>query len=958
MADPIYGIAFLEIRPDLTGFASTLTRETDRESRGIGQRIGSTISDGVLSAASAASAAMAGLFTTSLVKGVGRLTAIENAEASLRGLGHTAEEVEGIMDSALESVLGTAFGLDEAASIAATAVAAGVEPGRDLTRVLSLMGDAAVIARVPLSEMGQIFGQVIANGRAMSQELNRLQDRGIPIIQWLAEEFNVTAAEMRDMVAQGVVDSETYLRAIENNIAGAALAAGDTTQGALQNLGAALGRFGAALADPAFGQAQGIFTGLTEVVDNMTDSVKSGMEDMVSSEGWQTFERFVTDIPQLADVAADKLGELGTALGPLAGGFAALGTGALGALPIIGQFIPRINPLVGVIGGLVAASPELRRSLFDVAEAVVPLVVQLGDNLVPTVVNLVDEALPPLVGILNELVPLLNAIEQPADMAGRGLGFLADVGVGAGKSVAEVGGAFVNLLRLDFAGFANNVEQGSAALQGIADRTQLQVGVEYLTKRLAEGTEVSLAMANAMAFLDRQGELTADSLALLFRTADVDLDKTALGFLREMAESGVFKDGLDDIEQVISSIEAAMAAEEQQRFISGFSEAGAAMRQAADDAGVWGTELFRLEDAMPGLNAETATMSDVLAELQVAADEAGMSVAEFAFSGDDAANALLDMLDPTEHFSANLQLIAADAEHAANILDTALAGTITEVSQAFVDANEDGAVSAQEFLDALIESETARAEFNANLLEIATVAPELAARLSESGAEAAASVAAGFAEDLDLAEQANQVVTQQTPEIAALIDSAVMNATDLLETDPAALALWTAFASSLGVPGLTGEVTSAIDHQLGVAIDDVRWDHLGGQGAIGLVDGMVAYIDRSMAARVRVAVTRAMESGLQIQSPSKLMEGFGVLSAEGFVIGMGNELRSANFGFDDVALRDLRGASVSVGTSGGGGDAPLIGEVNVINPVGEPTEESLQDPGLRAVVSSYLVGRP
>src|SRR5690606_40766586 len=82
-----------------------------------------------------------------------------------------------------------------------------------------------------------------------------------------------------------------------------------------------------------------------------------------------------------------------------------------------------------------------------------------------------------------------------------------------------------------------------------------------------------------------------------------------------MAESGVFKDGLGDIEQVISSIEAEMAAEEQQRFISGFSEAGAAMRQAADDAGVWGTELFRLEDAMPGVNAETATMSEVLAEL-------------------------------------------------------------------------------------------------------------------------------------------------------------------------------------------------------------------------------------------------------------------------------------------------------------------------------------------------------
>src|SRR5690606_29791722 len=376
------------------------------------------------------------------------------------------------------------------------------------------------------------------------------------------------------------------------------------------------------------------------------------------------------------------------------------------------------------------------------------------------------------------------------------------------------------IFRLDFDGFASSVKSGSAALQGMADRAQVQVGVEYLISRLEEGTEVSLAMANAMAFLDRQGELTADTIALLFRTADVDLDETALGFLREMAESGVFKDGLGDIEQVISSIEAEMAAEEQQRFISGFSEAGAAMRQAADDAGVWGTELFRLEDAMPGVNAETVTMSDVLAELQVAADEAGMSVAEFATSGDEAATALLDMLSPTEQFSFNLGLIASDAEHAASIMDATLADAIGSVSQAFVDANEDGTVSAQEFFDALTEAETARAEFNANLLEIATVAPELAARLSEAGAEAAGSVAAGFAEDLDLASEANAVVTQQTPEIAGLIDSAVLNATDLLETDPAALATWTAFASSLGVPGLTDEVVSAIDHQLGVRSEE------------------------------------------------------------------------------------------------------------------------------------------
>src|SRR5690606_28688842 len=114
------------------------------------------------------------------------------------------------------------------------------------------MGDAAVIARVPLSEMGQIFGQVLANGRAMTQELNRLQDRGIPILQWLADEFGTTTVAMRQMVAEGVVDSQTYLRAIENNIAGAALESGETTRGAFANMRAAMSRFGEAMVREIF----------------------------------------------------------------------------------------------------------------------------------------------------------------------------------------------------------------------------------------------------------------------------------------------------------------------------------------------------------------------------------------------------------------------------------------------------------------------------------------------------------------------------------------------------------------------------------------------------------------------------------------------------------------------------------------------------------------------------------
>ena len=42
-----------------------------------------------------------------------------------------------------------------------------------------------------MAEMGSIINKVTANGRAMTENLNQLQDRGIPILQWLAEEYGV-----------------------------------------------------------------------------------------------------------------------------------------------------------------------------------------------------------------------------------------------------------------------------------------------------------------------------------------------------------------------------------------------------------------------------------------------------------------------------------------------------------------------------------------------------------------------------------------------------------------------------------------------------------------------------------------------------------------------------------------------------------------------------------------------
>src|SRR5690606_5656008 len=111
--------------------------------------LGSTLKKTAIGVGVTAGAAL----SASLVKGFGRLTAIEEAQAKLTGLGHSAESVRTIMDNALASVKGTAFGLDEAATVAASAVAAGIKPGQDLRRVLGLVADTSSIAGSSMGEM-------------------------------------------------------------------------------------------------------------------------------------------------------------------------------------------------------------------------------------------------------------------------------------------------------------------------------------------------------------------------------------------------------------------------------------------------------------------------------------------------------------------------------------------------------------------------------------------------------------------------------------------------------------------------------------------------------------------------------------------------------------------------------------------------------------------------------------
>lgn len=367
---------------------------------------------------------------TAIVAGFNRMTTIENAKAKLAGLGNDQAAVAAIMDSALASVDKTAFGLGEAATVAATAVAAGIKPGEQLTKYLKLTADAATIAGVSMSEMGDIINKTTTTGKVGTENLNQLAERGIPIFGWLAEAYGVSADELQKMVTRGEVDSETFRRVIEENIGGAALASGNTTEGAWKNMRAALGRLGEAILTGPFPLFKDLFNLITTGLNTVTKKIKpfseawgpkltAGFESTVSKIQ-SGFGRLSESFGKMKDlIPKDLMSGITDALGP--GGLILAIGGAVGALgpllsgiPLLGSLFTGLTGpvglLVGGIAGLLAVSPQLRDSLAKLGEGALPIVASLFEKIGSVLAGAVQQMLPVVADLFSRVFDVLTSL--------------------------------------------------------------------------------------------------------------------------------------------------------------------------------------------------------------------------------------------------------------------------------------------------------------------------------------------------------------------------------------------------------------------------------------------------------------------------------------------------------------------------------------------------------------------
>lgn len=426
-----------------SGF-SGLSAQLDKKGTAAGAGFIGGLTGGLVGPALQLGGKLVDALATPLTKGFDRLVNLDNATAKLEGLGHSAESVQTIMDSALGAVRGTAFGLDEAAGVAASAVAAGVKPGQELQRTLSLVADASTIAGTSMGDMGSIFNKVAGTGKIQGEVIAQLGERGIPILQLLADEMGVSAEEVGKLAAAGEIDFARFQNAMEAGMGGAALKSGETFQGAMANMQASLGRIGAGFLGPLFEELAPTITALTSAMgplegvaatlgekfgDFLVPVLETFQELLAGGFDFAPFLELagylspiglafkvlqpvlpliMDSLTQIASVVGGALGQVLQALMPVITAVAEIFAQLVAA--ILPPLLPIIVQLAGIISQVLVAVLPLLDPLMQLITAIFPILQTVIAALIPIIQGVVDAIAAILIPVVNTLVEVLGGV--------------------------------------------------------------------------------------------------------------------------------------------------------------------------------------------------------------------------------------------------------------------------------------------------------------------------------------------------------------------------------------------------------------------------------------------------------------------------------------------------------------------------------------------------------------------
>ncbi|MDU0266327.1 tape measure protein [Mammaliicoccus sciuri] len=379
--------------------------------------------------------------------GFDRLVGLDSAQAKLEGLGYSTKEVGEISDQVTNAIKGGMTTMAEGTDVAAGALASGVKEGKELEHYIKLVGDAAVGANRPVSDMAMIFNRVQGQGKLMTEELNMVEE-GMPgFSKAMAKHLGVSYEEFRKMVTEGQVTSKDFLTVMDDFAGGMAGAYSKSFKGMVSNTKAYIGMIGESLLSGVFEKSKDSLAEFEKLLQspsvqkwaqktgdklgNAVNSISNAIGGIISwfnslDKGTQ---KSIASIMKWSTLILIGIGPVLTILGKLTGALA--GTfGTFGKfLGFMGKLSVESKTAGGLIKGFTNLMPKTGAVIGAVANPIgltVVAIAALAAGLViaykksETFRNIVNGAFNAIVsglttlwnGIKTLLTPVVNAIKE------------------------------------------------------------------------------------------------------------------------------------------------------------------------------------------------------------------------------------------------------------------------------------------------------------------------------------------------------------------------------------------------------------------------------------------------------------------------------------------------------------------------------------------------------------------
>lgn len=186
--------------------------------------------------------------------------------------------------------------------------------GQELFDQLTKFGDlsgAFGIQADSLQEMVRQYSQVKQAGVAYTEDLNILQDRGIPIYKALAEELNINTADVKKWASEGKISADIYQSALDNlakSVEGGMQKQSKSFSGMVSTLKDNMSQAAGILAQPIFDKLK---QGLENVLPYIEDIISSLSENGLMG----TIQRFAPGIEPFVQTAIAIFTTMGETVG-------------------------------------------------------------------------------------------------------------------------------------------------------------------------------------------------------------------------------------------------------------------------------------------------------------------------------------------------------------------------------------------------------------------------------------------------------------------------------------------------------------------------------------------------------------------------------------------------------------------------------------------------------------------